>query len=752
MNRYISPAKCKLYLFIFYLLFCLYSQAAEYQKESLPKNNEILTGISRKEALNKFGIPTAINKNLWYYNYPHNFYIRFPNKPSISSFFIVPYYYNINKNLPFEMKAFIVYDNFRTVDITPYVQWSIENKNIVRQNGNIFFPLKEGKTEIFALYNGLVSLPSHIHVESSKRKRKYKKETLLSINIFPHNPYAEENSSVTFTAFGTFINTKKRIVFVKNISSKVKWFVSRNNNTEENGGQTIYTYDKGTIYVFCEYEGIKSAVEKVSVQNNARGMENRLKNIYLIPQIITADEGTTVIMRAVATYFNNRVEDVTNDLLWKIDNADTAILIDKGALKLKKEGITKVEGHLSDTSSFFSKIIVKRKTKRGAEENIRRNKNNYANKIFQHRKIKTLPNTKENVEITKEIPVSITREKDINNILENIEDTLYKLSAGKRTIKSLSITPLFKTIPLGEETNFKAYALYNDGTKTDVTDLARWQSSDPYKVSIEKGKITALLTGEADIKAYLGKTSSNTSHITITPPALVSISLSREKIKVPWRENISIKASGHYTDNSTKDITSIVKWRISNKKVLGKKGKNVFIAKKTGSSEIYCEYKKIKSLPVKVYVFMPPATILKMILLCIIVLLTTVFFTLYIAAQVKIMRLKKTYRNNPRGLIKEIYNNIRNVLSVLGLPNRDTIPPYAYAEMVNNAFSIKDDIFIKLADKFSEAEYSKHTITQDDADSFIKTYNTGMRKIKSNISKFPIKYLLLLIHRLPFII
>ena len=720
MNKYILLSKHRLHFIILYLLlYCLCAQAFEYQKSTLPNENETLTGISREEAINKFGTPAMINENLWYYDYPRHFYIRFPATPSISKFFIIPYYYSINEGFPFEIKAFVTYDNLKTADVTSYVRWSIADKNIIRRKGNSFFPLKEGKTEIFALYKGLISSPSHIYVKPAKKDNKIE-EILLSINIFPHNPNAHQNSSIEFSAFGTFLNAKRMMVYVEDISSKVKWFVSKKGKIRENGGQTVYTYSKEIIYVFCEYKGIKSPTQKVSVQDNTYELKNRLKNIYLIPQILTADEGTTVIMKAIATYLNNRIEDVTGSLLWKIDNTAAATLIDKGQLKLKKEGITKVEGVLFNTDSFSSKIIVKKRIK---------------------------PTEKESSKIKKE---STVKKETINDILKNTEDMIYKLSTEKKNIKSLNITPLSKTISLGEKINFKAAAVYNDGTKTDVTNFVKWKSSNPDKVSIEKGKVTALLSGETDIKAYLGKIASNASHIIIKPPSLISISLNQENVKLHWRKTISIKATGHYTDKNTKDITALVIWHINNKNVLDEKSKGVFLAKKPGSAEVYCEHSGIKSLPVKVSVFIPPSMILKVSLLCVIILLAAAFCILYAATQAEAIKLKNIYKDSPRDAIKKLYLNARKVLNIFGLSDKNTMPPYAYAKTINNIFFIKSNIFFKLAQKFSEAEYSKHTITQSDAIAFVEIYNKGMEEIKKNSTKFFMRYILLLLHRVPF--
>ncbi len=107
------------------------------------------------------------------------------------------------------------------------------------------------------------------------------------------------------------------------------------------------------------------------------------------------------------------------------------------------------------------------------------------------------------------------------------------LLSKAETVKSLKVTPLSKTISAGEKAVFKATAIYNDGTKRDVTNSVSWQSSDYNKTLIEKGLVTALAKGKVNIQAYWKEVKSNRSQLIINPAELISISLNYGKIRLP---------------------------------------------------------------------------------------------------------------------------------------------------------------------------------------------------------------------------
>ncbi|MFH1902008.1 MAG: hypothetical protein ABIK26_07145, partial [Candidatus Omnitrophota bacterium] len=243
---------------------------------------------------------------------------------------------------------------------------------------------------------------------------------------------------------------------------------------------------------------------------------------------------------------------------------------------------------------------------------------------------------------------------------------------------------------------------------------------------------------------------SNPSWIIIQEPKLTSITLNLKEINVEIGKNISIKATGFYTDNSKKDITELADWFPIDKNILRMVDKGVFKAKKLGETEVYAQYKKIKSLPVKISVFIPPLKVLGMILFSFLAI--TAFFSLlfYVVIKIKIINLKKLVSISPSNFIINLYENIKKVLGVLGLPHQETLPLLKYTYAAQQKFSIRENILLNLTEKLFEVQYSSHAIRSSDALYFLNNYNKYMQAIKEKLPGFPVKSLLLLFRLIPF--
>ncbi|MBU0693270.1 MAG: hypothetical protein KKC11_01165 [Candidatus Omnitrophica bacterium] len=334
-----------------------------------------------------------------------------------------------------------------------------------------------------------------------------------------------------------------------------------------------------------------------------------------------------------------------------------------------------------------------------------------------------------------------------------------KVGAIKKEIKTLpaetkidfvKIQPKLIRIPLGEKGKLSATAIYSDSSQIDVTSHVAWESSKPKNAVIELGNITSLALGETTVYAYLKEVRSNPSWIIIQEPKLTSITLNLKEINVEIGKNISIKATGFYTDNSKKDITEFADWFPIDKNILRMVDKGVFKAKKLGETEVYAQYKKIKSLPVKISVFIPPLKVLGMILFSFLAI--TAFFSLlfYVVIKIKIINLKKLVSISPSNFIINLYENIKKVLGVLGLPHQETLPLLKYTYAAQQKFSIRENILLNLTEKLFEVQYSSHAIRSSDALYFLNNYNKYMQAIKEKLPGFPVKSLLLLFRLIPF--
>jgi uncharacterized protein YjdB len=157
-------------------------------------------------------------------------------------------------------------------------------------------------------------------------------------------------------------------------------------------------------------------------------------------------------------------------------------------------------------------------------------------------------------------------------------DTLIVASSGRVTgtatltvtstvLLSITISPEASSIPLGTTQQFSASGSFSDGTTQDLASSVHWSSSDPTVATVSNststhGLASGLAVGYANISATWGSVSGTTS-LTVTPAQLVNLTVSPQNPSIPLGRSQQFTASGSYTDQSTKDVTSDATWTSS---------------------------------------------------------------------------------------------------------------------------------------------------------------------------------------------
>lgn len=140
-------------------------------------------------------------------------------------------------------------------------------------------------------------------------------------------------------------------------------------------------------------------------------------------------------------------------------------------------------------------------------------------------------------------------------------------AAAKRPL-SVAITPQTAAIALGNDLQFSATALFSDGSKTDVTGTATWMSAQPTVASINAaGMAISIAIGATSISAVY-KSVSASSALTVAPPALTSIAVTSQTRSLTPNHSVQLRATGKFTDGSTRDLSSRVAWSSTPSRVL----------------------------------------------------------------------------------------------------------------------------------------------------------------------------------------
>jgi uncharacterized protein YjdB len=182
------------------------------------------------------------------------------------------------------------------------------------------------------------------------------------------------------------------------------------------------------------------------------------------------------------------------------------------------------------------------------------------------------------------------------------------LTVASRTVVSLSLSPTIPTTHVGFAKSFTVYAIYDDGSKGNVTGSATWSSSSASVATIaisgggaagggggNTAVATPLTAGTTTLTAtYAGQSASTT--LTVSSGTLSSIAVTGPSTSIAVGATEQLVATGTYSDNLTEDLTSSAIWLPSDgsasvSNATGSVG--LLTAVKSGSPTISAEYKGV---------------------------------------------------------------------------------------------------------------------------------------------------------------
>jgi hypothetical protein len=134
------------------------------------------------------------------------------------------------------------------------------------------------------------------------------------------------------------------------------------------------------------------------------------------------------------------------------------------------------------------------------------------------------------------------------------------LTVTPPVIEQLLINPTSSAIPLGLTQQFRATAMFSDGSTQDLTNIATWSSSNLGVATINSAGLAASVGEGSTTIAAAFQSFSNTSALTIQPALLVSVSIPPGLRYAQVGSTLQLTAIGTYTDGSKKDVTSKASW------------------------------------------------------------------------------------------------------------------------------------------------------------------------------------------------
>ena len=144
------------------------------------------------------------------------------------------------------------------------------------------------------------------------------------------------------------------------------------------------------------------------------------------------------------------------------------------------------------------------------------------------------------------------------------------LTVTSAVLQSITLSPSWPMVPLGQLVGFRANGLFSNGTQQDVTTVVTWSSSAPAVATISnaggsEGLATNASVGTTTITAFDPNTGlSQTTTLTVTAAVLGLITVGPPTPSLALGTTASLSATGTYSDGTTDDLTQAVTWSASN--------------------------------------------------------------------------------------------------------------------------------------------------------------------------------------------
>ncbi|MCA2982115.1 MAG: Ig-like domain-containing protein [Myxococcaceae bacterium] len=155
----------------------------------------------------------------------------------------------------------------------------------------------------------------------------------------------------------------------------------------------------------------------------------------------------------------------------------------------------------------------------------------------------------------------------ITATLPGVPPAAVQVTVTSATLARLDVSPARPSLPVGAYAELAATGVYSDLTTQYLRYVASWTSSDPAVVTVgngsqDKGLLTALRPGSATITATFAGVSAATV-VTVTSATLRQLQVTPFSPRLPVGFDTSLRATGVYSDNTTRDLTGVVSWTSS---------------------------------------------------------------------------------------------------------------------------------------------------------------------------------------------
>ena len=309
-----------------------------------------------------------------------------------------------------------------------------------------------------------------------------------------------------------------------------------------------------------------------------------LTNIVVTPITTVVGINGNVQFTATGVYSDNSTQDLTSQVIWTSSNANYAVISASGVANGLSAGTTTITASLGSvigtatlnvtTAVLQSITISPDKPIVPPHSRIQLTAIGHYSDGSQMPLVGVSWNTSSPryamvngtgvLRTKKSTSKAVTVSATLNGISGQTTVTITSMSLSALTVK-----PSTPTIAAGTKLAFSLIGTFSDGvTQVDLTASARWQTSNyQYAVIDRQGVATGVAAGTVVITGTMtgvsGLLTTATATLTVSNATVQSITVTPATPTIGLGSTQQFAASGLFSDGSTEDITSVVKWTSS---------------------------------------------------------------------------------------------------------------------------------------------------------------------------------------------
>ncbi|EMN40261.1 lipoprotein adhesin LigB [Leptospira interrogans] len=494
-----------------------------------------------------------------------------------------------------------IFDNGTNQNITDSTYIVPDSQSVVTIEGNRVRGIASGSSIIKAEYNGLYS----------EQKITVTPAILNSIQVTSlESGILPKGTNRQFSAIGIFSDGSHQDISNEPL---IVWSSSNPDLVQVDDSGLASGINLGTAHIRASFQS-KQGAEEMTVGDAI------LSQIQVTSNDLNIPLGKKQKLTATGIYSDNSNRDISSSVIWNSSNSTIANIQNNGILETADTGIVTISASSENIIGSVKLIVTPAAL---VSISVSPTNSTVAKGLQENFKATGIFTDNSNSDITDQVTwdssntdiLSISNASDSHGLASTLNQGNVKVTASiggiqgstdftvtQAALTSIEVSPVLPSIAKGLTQKFTAIGIFTDNSKKDITDQVTWNSSSAI-VSVSnlddnKGLGKTNSVGNTTITATLGKVSGKT-WLTVVPAVLTSIQINPVNPSLAKGLTQKFTATGIYSDNSNKDITSAVTWFSSDSSIAtisnAQKNQGNAYGAATGATDIKATFGKVSS-------------------------------------------------------------------------------------------------------------------------------------------------------------